>query len=125
MTTGRRSLWTIGKLTLLAVVIAAAAFALAREGRPAHASHTQIFVAKSSACLLGDELTSYVTFVGGPAENLYLCVKDIDNDPWGAAGFNLDFKYVSWLLAVNSVLIDDPDRVDPDHVVDTQVSADS
>jgi hypothetical protein len=45
-------------------------------------------------------------FVNRPPQNLYLCAKSVDNDPWGAAGFNLEMKYVSWLVNVNSVQID-------------------
>lgn len=108
MTARGRGLWGLAKLTLLALVIAAGAVGLTREHRPAHASHTKIFVSKSINCATSDELFSYVSFLGGPEENLYLCARDVDNTPWGAAGFNIDFRYISWLINVNAVLIDDP-----------------
>jgi len=106
MTTRGRGLGTMVKLLLLVAVVAAGASALVRDGRPAHASHTLIYLSYSSTCLTVE--STIITFVGAPPQNVYICVKDIDNDPWGAASFNLEMKYISWLVGVNSVEIDGP-----------------
>lgn len=98
---GRWSLLTFGKLLLLALAVVGGGSALLRDAKPAHASHTIIFLSNTSSCLQVN--TTIFVYVASSPQNFYVCVWNIDNNPWGAAGFNLDMKYVSWLLSVNSV----------------------
>jgi hypothetical protein len=103
-TIGRWNLLTAVKLVLLLALVAAGASALVRDARPAHASHTAFHLSYSSSCLTIDP--QIFAFVGGPPQDIYLCVKNVDNDPYGAAAFNLEAKYVSWLINVNAVNIE-------------------
>lgn len=101
-----RYLRVSGRLGLLAALLLAGTFALARESRPAQAAGTEIWLGSSSSCS-GLALTSTVLLIGGPSTNVYVCVKNISpKDTFGAAAFNLDFSYVSWLLAVQSATLD-------------------
>jgi len=105
-TVGRWSLWTLAKLLVVALVVVVGASALVRDSRPAHASHTVLFVSMSSTCATSG--APIFVFVGGPSQDLFICVRDIDNSPWGAAGFNLEMKYVSWLVNITAVDIASP-----------------
>jgi len=101
VTAGGWRLGTVARIVLLVAVAGAGVVAFARQGRPAFASDAQIFVSNSASCT--SALTSYVAFVGGPPEDIYLCEKNIDNGGWGAAGVNFDLHYVCWLIGVNAV----------------------
>ena len=100
-----RHLRVSGKLGLLAALLLIGAFALAREGRPAEAAGTQLWIATNSMCT-GIAMTDTVLFTNLSPLTLYVCAKNVSKDSFGAAAFNLDFSYVSWLLAVQSASLD-------------------
>lgn len=93
-------------LTLLTLVAIAGMLMFARETRPAHASTTELFITKDASCSDATRVTAVVSLIAGPATDLYLCTKAID-DPYGAAAFTLDLSYTSWLVGVQSASIDD------------------
>lgn len=88
------------RVLLFVAALAVVAFSVAGESRPALASHTEVFITKTTAAPVA--ATYIVLPPGGAPVTYYVWAKNID-DPHGMASFTVDLKFNPNYINITSI----------------------
>ena len=92
------------KVGLFVIAVVVITLALARDARPVSADHADIFFTQSTSDPIPE--TNLLLFVNDPTPvTLHVWARNV-HDTVGLGGFEVKISYISWLLAVNSIVED-------------------
>lgn len=92
------------KVGLFVIAVVAITLALARDAQPVSADHADIFFTQSTSDPTPE--TNLLLFVNDPTPvTLHVWARNV-HDTVGLGGFEVKINYMSWLLAVNSIVED-------------------